>query len=399
MSRHYPDWLTAFLEYSSFGEAPQRMYFWTGVSVIASALRRNVWFDQGYFRWFPNFYVILVAPPGVVSKSTTASIGMNLLRQVPDVKFGPDAVTPAALAEAFAQSKTGEEIAGIWVPQCSLVFSSSEFGTLYDPQDNLMTNFLIELYDGREGEFSKKTKHSGSDLIESPLMNLLACTTPSWIASNFKEGMISGGLVSRMIFVFADHKEKFNAYPGLNMGRNHRDMDSKLVDDLLTVSNLRGPVTLTPQAFKWGTAWYDAHWKSKIRLFEEERFGGYVARKQAHLHKLAIVLSVSESNSLLVSDEHLQLAATMLSDIEGDFAAVFGQLGRGANSVNADRLIAFIHKQKKVTYKQAYNFMHAYYPSIRDFEPIVLGAIKAGFIRLDNQDGEPWLLADQPIIH
>ena len=69
--RNHADWLTAFMDYASYGEAPRHMYFWTGVSAIAGALRRKVWIDQAYFKWYPNFYIVLVAPPGIVSKSTT----------------------------------------------------------------------------------------------------------------------------------------------------------------------------------------------------------------------------------------------------------------------------------------------------------------------------------------
>ena len=66
MTRIHNDWLSAFLDYTQFGEAPKHMYFWAGVSAIAGALRRKVWIDQAYFRWYPNFYICLVAPPGIV---------------------------------------------------------------------------------------------------------------------------------------------------------------------------------------------------------------------------------------------------------------------------------------------------------------------------------------------
>ena len=398
VARHYDNWLEAFLEYSSFGEAPKRMYFWTGVSCISGALRRKIWFDQGYFKWYPNFFIILVAPPGVVSKSTTASIGMSLLRQVEGIRFGPDAVTPAALASAFAEAREGFEFEGAWTNQSVLTFSSSEFGTLYDPQDNQMTNFLIELYDGVDREFSKATKHSGSDSIVNPLMNLLACTTPSWLADNFRENMIAGGLVSRMLFVFAQRKEKFNAYPGLTLTTRIKSMEPKLVDDLRQMAgpDLVGPMNLSPKAREWGEAWYKAHWDTQVREYEADRFGGYIARKQAHLHKLAMILSIAEGDARVITDAHLQLAEVMLNDLEGDFQAVFGQMGRSDTSVHADRLISFVQRYGKVKYEQAYHHMYAYFPSLRDFEPIVLGAVKAGYLRLVQDGGAAWLWDAQP---
>jgi hypothetical protein len=397
VARNFPNWLDAFLEYSSFGEAPKRMYFWTGISVLAGALRRKVWFEQGYFRWYPNFYIVLVAKPGIVSKSTTASIGTNLLRKVEGIRFGPDAVTPAALAASFAEAKENFEYGEEWVPQCALTFASSEFGTLYDPQDHQMTNFLIELYDGVDREFKKATKHSGSDSIENPLMNLIACTTPSWIATNFKETMISGGLVSRMIFVYAEGKEKFSAYPGYALTPEIRSMELRLIDDLRAIAaNLVGPFKLDLAARRWGEKWYSEHWHTQSRPFEAERFGGYIARKQAHLHKLAMILAVAEGDSLTITQEHLELALTMLEDIESDFGTVFGQMGRSLISGHAERLIQYIHKNGEVTYKQAYSFMHGYFPQIRDFEQVVLGAVRAGYLRLFQKGNDHWLGPDKP---
>ena len=85
MARHFDDWLTAFLNYTQYSEAPKRVFFWVGVSAIAGALRRKVSIPMGYFSWYPNFFVFIVGDPGVIKKSTTADVGMRLLKKVPGV--------------------------------------------------------------------------------------------------------------------------------------------------------------------------------------------------------------------------------------------------------------------------------------------------------------------------
>ena len=186
-SRHFSDWLQAFVQFASYGEAPTKMYFWTGVSTIAGALRRRVWIAQKYFQWVPNNYIILVAPPGIVSKSTTASIGMSLLKEVPGVNFGPDVVTWQKLVEDMA--KSAEMVywpeRELYLPMSCVTISSSEFGTLLDPNNREMVDVLVSLWDGQPGAFKKATKTSGSDSIENPWINIIACTTPSLIAGNF----------------------------------------------------------------------------------------------------------------------------------------------------------------------------------------------------------------------
>ena len=129
-TRNFPNWLSAFLEYASHTEAPKIMHTWAGVSAIAGALRRKVWIDQYYYRWTPNFFVILVAPPGVVSKSTTADVAMSLLRDVPGIKFGPDVVTWQSLVTSFAAACESFEYDGDWHPMSAMTLVSSELGNL-----------------------------------------------------------------------------------------------------------------------------------------------------------------------------------------------------------------------------------------------------------------------------
>ena len=42
MTRHFHDWLQAYVDYTSYTEAPTHMHFWSGVSAVADALRRRI---------------------------------------------------------------------------------------------------------------------------------------------------------------------------------------------------------------------------------------------------------------------------------------------------------------------------------------------------------------------
>lgn len=395
--RHHADWLTAFMEYASYGEAPRHMYFWSGVSAIAGALRRKVWIDQAYFKWHSNMYIVLVAPPGIVSKSTTAGIAMNLLRQVPGIKFGPDVVTWPALVSAFAESTEGFELDGAVHPMSALTLESSEFGNLLNPQDKDMVDLLVALWDGKPGKFEKKTKHSGSDSIENPWINLIACTTPSWIAGNFPEYMIGGGFTSRCIFVYADEKAKYVAYPCLHVPEDLKAREQLLVEDLAHISTLAGEYKLHKSAIAWGEAWYHRHYTVRSANLDDDRFGGYIARKQTHIHKLAMVLAASSSDSLLITDEHLTIADQMVTDLEPDMQFVFSKIGKSDTALYAERLIWFVHSKGKVAFHEAYRYVHSYFPSMRDFEDVLAGCLRAGYIRMEQSAGAMFLSAGEPM--
>jgi hypothetical protein len=366
------------------------MHFWTGISTLAGALRRQVWIDMAYFKWFPNFYIILVAPPGIVSKSTTAGIGMSLLKKVPDIKFGPDVVTWQALVTGFAESTMSYELQGEFHAMSALTIESSEFGNLLNPQDKEMVDLLVSLWDGKQGAFEKKTKGSGHDIVENPWINLIACTTPAWIAGNFPEYMIGGGFTSRCLFVYADKKAKLVAYPSQIVPKDMQRTAQMLVEDLAQISLLKGEYVMTEEAVRWGHAWYETHYQTKHQL-DDDRFGGYLARKQTHIHKLAMILAAAESSRLVITAEHLALADRMVSDLEPDMQMVFSKIGKSDEAVYAERLIWYVEKRQGCAYAEAYRFVHAHFPKLQDFESVIQGALRSNYLVLKQKGSEMWL--------
>lgn len=396
-TRFHPDWLEAYLEYSSYTEAPTHMRFWSGVSAVAGALRRKVWIDQAYFKWYPNFYVILVAPPGVVSKSTTAGVAMSLLREVPGIRFGPDIVTWPSLVTSFSQAAEAFEYppgSGQWHTMSPMTLESAEFGNLLNPQDREMVDLFVTLWDGKQGALVKETKTSGNDRVENPWINLIACTTPSWIAGSFPEYMIGGGFTSRCVFVYADKKAKEVAYPKLVVPKDLKAQSERLVADLTQISRITGEYQLTPEAYEWGKIWYTQHNAAPPAGLNDDRFGGYLARKQTHIHKLSIVIAAAQSNSLWITAEHLAVAERMVSDLERDMVQVFSKIGRSDESLHTERLLQYIRAAGEVEWTEAFRHVHKYFPGLKDYENVLTGLIRARYIQMEQRpDGKFYLTA------
>ncbi len=385
--RRCQDWLKSFVEFGSYGEAPLKMIFWTGVSAIAGALRRRVWIDQRFFTWVPNFYIILVAPPGVVSKSTTANIGMNLLRQIPDIRFGPDVVTWQSLVTSFAESAESFQLpSGDWETMSSLTISSDELGTFLNPNDREMIDVLVSLWDGKKGTFRKQTKMSGNDTIQNPWINIIGCTTPSWIAENVPEYMIGGGFVSRCVFIYTDKKRQFVPYVDEAVPAEFGDLRSSLVHDLEEMSTLCGEFQISEPAREWGRTWYTDHWQKGREGLDTEQFANYLSRKQTHLHKLAMILSASQGNTLLIEPHHLQHAEAMLSSIEPDMHKVFARIGKSevtkATAEILDRLDGY-PIPKETLFRR---MMHSV--TIREFDEALAGVCASGMARIVYRENE-----------
>jgi hypothetical protein len=386
-NRQLENWIKSYMAYSSYSEAPDKMHFWVAISTIAGALRRRVWIDQGYFQWTPNFYIIFVAPPGIVSKSTTLNIGMNLLKQLSSIKFGPDAVTWQALTMALADAN--EQVLmddGTYHPMSCLTIASSELGVLFNPNDREMVDVFTSLWDGQLGVWEKRTKTQGSDRIENPWINIAACTTPGWIAGNFPEYLIGGGFTSRCVFVYAHEKRRLVAYPSQEVSPEFVDLQRKLVHDLEAISLLRGAFVLSPQAVKWGTEWYEDHYKSKPQSLNNERFAGYLARKQTHVHKLAMVLSAAYKNELVIAQQDLEQAVAIVTALEADMPQVFELIGIEGAAKHSTIVLSSVRSRGKVShldlFKDCFKSM-----GVQDFQNAVLACQNSGQIVSSNEGG------------
>ena len=402
MPRYYDDWLRAFVEFASYGEAPLKTLFWTGVSTLAGALRRRVWIDQKYFQWLPNFYVILVAPPGVIAKSTTANIGMNLLRGLPPgtINFGPDAITWQALITSLAKSTRAvpdPRDPGTFYPMSAVTFCSDELGNLLNPKDRDLVDALVTLWDGKQGAFKKETKMSGSDKIENPWVNIIGCTTPAWISDNVPEYMIGGGLFSRCVFVYAEEKRQLVPYVDEVVPVDFEETKKKLIHDLEQISLYFGEFQITPAAREWGRAWYIKLWEKRPQALAQSEFSGYIARKQTHIHKLAMVLSASRGESLKIEPRDLKAANDMVSILERDMPKVFARIGQTTITRGSTEILVLVQKFPGVSRTELYRMLFRSL-SYRELSEAINGATISAQVQILQEGNEikyyPKLKAD-----
>jgi hypothetical protein len=341
VTRHHPDWLAAYVAtLTPKGEAPERFHFWTGVSAIAGVLRRRVYVDEGHYRHYPNFYIILVGPPGLVKKSTTINVGVGLLREVPNVILGADCSTWQSFVEEVAEAKDifaeGDDqhveldslLDQTHTVTSAITLAISEFGTFFDPEDRAMVNVLTELYDGKvNSAFTKRTKTQGTDTIMNPFVNIIAGTTPDWMRDNFRGRFGGWGLSSRIIFLHCDEKERSVAFPHkLWAGTYERTMET-FTADLIEISKLQGTYTFSPDAEALYEELYDAHGRRQTALnrhpHHDPWLSYYLARKLDHVIKLAIVLAASRRSELLITLSDMRDSVARCDEIEHELGKVF----------------------------------------------------------------------------
>jgi len=392
MQRNFPHWLKAYCDFTAASEAPLDFHFWTGVSTIAACLRRRVWKDELLFKWTPNFYIVFVGPPAIVTKSTTLNLGYKMLRNIKGIFFGPDSMSWHGLAQRFEQSVeyvaytngSGEKKTLLMSPiSCSI----SELGTFLRPEDKGLISFLTDVWDGKERPFDHTTKHSGEIKIENAWLNVIGATTPEWMQNNFPASMLQEGIGSRIVFVYGDTKRHLTAYPSRAVKMaDYLSYESKLFADLEHIATLVGPYELTEEAYLWGENWYRIHHSApRATHMASGRYGGYLGRKQTHMHKLAMVLAAAQRDDLIITKQDLEEAETILAAAEGSMIKVFESVGVVDEAKHVAELTAYVRTYGFVTSKQLYRLLHNIM-SEKDYKQALRLAIEGDLIEVIMKD-------------
>lgn len=156
-----------------------------------------------------------------------------------------------------------------------------------------------------------------------------------------------------------------------------------------------GEFKLSPEARAWGTEWYSNHWKNPPKDLTNDQFGGYLARKQTHIHKLAMVVAASRSNDLIITRDALETAETFVSALERDMPRVFARVGQTDVTKGSYDLLEILRKQRKIAQMDAYKLLFRNL-SYRDFEVAVQSVINAGHARIQQEGNSLMLICTLP---
>jgi hypothetical protein len=384
-SRHYEHWLKTYMEFTRDSESPASFHFWSGIWCIAGALRRRVWLDMRKFQWTPNFYIVIVGPPGVASKSTSMRSAVKLLEEVPGIKFGPQSMTWQKLAEVLSESmeyiEFGDPKDPTRIPMSAVSCAVGELGTFLKMEDSTLTDVLISLWDGQLETWGHHTRTSGAIDIKNPWVNIVGCTTPSWIEQHMPAGAIEGGLTSRIIFVYGDKKRQLVPYPDeVIPSREYNEMKKKLVEDLVQISELKGEYRMPEATRKWGRMWYEKLWSERPPGMASERWSGYLSRKQTHMHKLAMVLAAAQRNDLTIEVDDMVSADLILADVERDMAKVFERIGFVDEARNTAEIVQLVRAHKFLTSEQLWSMVMNNMRQ-QDFKNSLRAAVEGGILK------------------
>lgn len=311
-----PDsWLRRYLEYTAGHEAPEDFHLWVGLTVLGAALRRNIWFDNVFYRLYPNLYTVLISPPAVCKKSTCIDIGIRLLRTAEtDVVIISEKITPEAIFVALAKSKIEKkESEGVVIRKAAHgLFNAPELTVFLgrEAYNESLIILLTRLYDCPDF-LDSATKGKGVLELKNVFTSMLGATTPSEISKAIPESATGGGFVSRVTFVSRDISTRSFPFP---------IMADPTIKDLLAAQlakiarEVSGGFVFSDTGREWYRDYYNKH---KADLHKK---GPATERQPDLIIKVAMILTISEGatgdSPLLLEPDTLERAQNIMSSVE-----------------------------------------------------------------------------------
>jgi hypothetical protein len=348
--RLLPDFLQAYSLYTANTESAKIFHEWVGISLISSVLRKKVKFKLGRLSVYPNLYIVLVAEPGKARKTVAMSYGVPLLKHIEDIKMSADSITREALLQDLERCAVDSPMPdGRLFKHSSLSIISPEFESfLGQKTDNAkMLVLLTDLFDCSEDPYKYRTKNSGDTIIPSVYLSILGATTPESLATAFPSAAIGGGLSSRILFIWADVKDKKVPIP--EETEEIITLKSLLKNDLFTISQLAGVYDFTKEARDYWISWYNTYEDLDInRLCTDPSFNGWYSRKPMMVLKLGMILSASKSNETLITSQYLAEAIIKIEEAEVLMGNAFRSVGRSQFTGETDKVISIIKANKEI---------------------------------------------------
>lgn len=324
-----PNFLDDYLLYTGGNEASPLFHAWGGLSALSAVVSRKVFFDQAYFKIYPNLYVILVGEPGD-GKSTAMSLSKGMVQKL-EMPIAPSSCTLQQISFLMSETQTDscchlKFINGtlpVQVTQFS--FYADEIVVMLSAGGNpkALIEFFTTIYAVESHEVA--TKNKGTDLIVSPYVTMLACMTPEQTSALFKENLISGGFSRRGIFVWGKRHGTPVALPKQDTAREEARL--RCLAHLQKVKKFFCQYRLASCGEAWFVPWYNAKFKMMGMPYSSV-YKNWLRTKDTQLIKVAMLLDLAQDMTGVLTEDLFIRALRLLDDVEINLHRVLAGAGR-----------------------------------------------------------------------
>lgn len=351
MSREVSDWLSGYLKYTENSEPPLSYHTWVGLSLIGAALQRKCVLRWGFEEIYPNIYVVLIGASGKTRKGTALGIGKSMLSDTSGVNLVAEATTQQALVRTMMDSLATYNVPGTGKVRshCSVAVFSEELSVFLGQNDIRFLAHLTDWYDSKD-RWAYDTIGRGKEYIQGVCCTLIGATAPDWLQSMLPQEAVGGGFTSRIIFVVEEKKRRTVAKHIQTAAEVN--LRKALINDLARINNLVGDFKFDREGESLYTSWYERYDKELEAgnyPISDPKFASYCERRSTHVRKIAMILSASRGDSLVITAADIHRAMELLERVERKMHKTFGGLGKSKTAVETYKILEYVQNMRIVS--------------------------------------------------
>jgi len=345
------NWLNTLVQQHSELESPRSFWYWSGLAIISAIVKDQIWMDRaGAYKLYPNIYVMLHADSGL-KKGPPVALAKDLVKRVNNTRIisGRSSIQGILKELGTAYTLPGGKV----ISKSVGAIFASEFSSSIVSDPFAMT-ILTDLYDRQynEGEYRSLLKMESFNL-KDPTLTMLVATNEAHFEDFVGHKDIKGGFIGRMFVIAETEVQRLNSLMVPLKNPPNRD---ELVKYLKELSQVNGTfqamgareesnefsikkvkqdetLYLTP-AGKIYDDWYDDFYIN-IKLAENKDETGTVQRFGDSVLKIAMLLSLAEGKTLIISESHVNEAITVCEKLLGNIRKT--TLGKKGKSDTAEK--------------------------------------------------------------
>lgn len=341
-----------------------KISIWSGLYIISAVLKRDVHLEWSPLSFYPNLYVIVVAPPAICSKSSAAKMGYELivnemgkhikdpeLRRRKKVRMLKGKATPEALVSFLKPHKIskreGDTTKVIDLGSSGTVIAP-ELGVFLTKQQYNMTmvDLLTNLYDC-EDHMDAATISRSNEALTKSYFTFFGASTPEGLAESIPSAAFGEGFISR-VNVISETEIQRSRHRPKSVTMKGRDIIELLPERLAWIAeNCHGEYDLSKHAEDEYIKWHQRHMKKLSSEPDAMKKG--LGRMHIHLLKLALLCRVQRyvpGNVIEIQD--FRDAKKLLEDMKADFRIATKEVGTDKIQRLTNKITNYLQKRREV---------------------------------------------------
>jgi hypothetical protein len=409
------NWILAYNEaISKISEAPGQYNIWAAIAVVSAVLKNHVRMARGPYVVNPNQYIILVGPPGV-GKGTAIHPAFDIPKKLGLINTISDRVTAQKIVERLSNGFDAppkiiygttnghgplptNTVAGghlfntsstptiVATRESAATIMSTELQTLLSSSE-WMTQFLCDAWDRKDFEYD--TKNKGTHIVKDMCVSMIGACVPAYIQSINKstEAAVNGGFTARAVFVYADKKAQDIVWPRNLEETMGAEFIKKLEEDLVSISNLEGEFTFSPEAKNLFETFYKTSPIVRQHEADSEVMLYFKSRVHVHFFKVAMAFSAARDDSRIIDRIDTLVSIDLLKQIQQNLDRAFRGVGNSPLADATQKVLGYIERMGAANRRQIlkHNYMHV---TNDDLSRVLFTLCEMGTVREDSIGGE-----------